>query len=50
MAASQGPLSSINLQQEIDREGPYGYKGLAALLLSFLWAFLQEVSKVRNIL
>ena len=28
---------------------PYGCKGLAALLLSFSWAFLQEVSKVQNI-
>lgn len=42
-----GPLSSTNPQQEADGTGSYGYKGLAALLLSFFWAFLQEVSKVQ---
>lgn len=49
MATRQGPLSSTNPQQEEDREGSYDCKGLAALLLSFSWAFLQEVSKVQNI-
>lgn len=33
-----------------DREGFYGYKGLAALLLPFLWVFFQEVSRAQNIL
>lgn len=49
MANKQGPLSSTNPQQEADREGSNGRKGLAALLCSFLWAFLQEISKVQNI-
>ena len=45
MATRQGPLSSTNPQQEADREGSSGCKGLAALLRSFLWAFLQESTK-----
>ena len=40
MDTGQGPLSSTNPQEEADREGSYGYKGLAPLLLSFFWALL----------
>lgn len=42
MATKPGPLSSTNPQQEVDSEVPYGYKGLATLLLSFYGRFYKS--------